>query len=453
VWPLSDDISGDAPNAWYWVQRALDDYWRDVMGVAYETVPNLSVSVNRANTTAFYRACGVFSVGGGPPGYVEFASQYARYRSAVEHELGHHLMRNQAQQSLYRVGDGDCTNDPQVCGLDEGLADYFTAAFDDNPAIYPYVSGGVFYPWSLRNLSRLTKLHTCDGTFHYTGDAHVEGAALGGALWDWRQRLIDNFQVAGDDVDRAVFDAVRRFRLQDPYDPTLRGFRMALHATTLGGQRADDLDWAFDRHNIKITMDNDVTCPVRPLLERIDEWVAADGRHTHLSWTRVPGASHYRIAAHRFASTAGLELGEIVADGLLDTSYVHVESDTTLLDAFLVAAVDDSGDVITASDETPAVTAVGPGLAGSSRPRLEVFPNPTRSGSVIRWASPGLQAARVRVFDVLGRLVRVISPPAGSAETRWDGRDTGGRSVPSGVYVVVVDSGRSTITKRVVMIR
>jgi hypothetical protein len=456
VWPLTNDISGEAPNLWYWVQRTLDEYWSDVLGVDYATVPNLSGSVNRAKTSAFYWPCEIpYPPNGGPSGYVKFAARFGRYRSGIEHELAHHLIRMKAERSFYRFSEADWKNDPQMGGLDEGLADYFAAAFDDDPAIYPYVSKGVFYPWSLRNLSKLTRLHTCDGTFHFSGDAHVEGSALGGALWDWRKRLIDDHSVPAGDVDRAVFEAVRSFRDQMPYDPTLTGFRSALGATAFGSQHSDDLDWAFDRHNIKLAMDNDLTCPIRPVLQQIQQFVAADGRHTNLAWTRVPNAHHYRISVRQFTLGSGLDLGEIVADSLVDTTYAHIESDTTALDAFLVSAIDDSGDVMTASDETPAITAVS--LPATNRPSsmLEVFPNPARAGTVIRWGrgGSGLGRVRVRVFDVLGRLVRDLGVLPAVGEVHWDGRDDGGHAAPSGIYVVVLEVARTAMRQRVVIVR
>ena len=62
----------------------------------------------------------------------------------------------------------------------------------------------------------------------------------------------------------------------------------------------------------------------------------------------------------------------------------------------------------------------------------------------------------VRVFDLSGRLVRVLmdSPKrAGHHEVTWNAHDGSGRSVPSGLYFLKLDTDAGSRVLRVVMTR
>jgi hypothetical protein len=86
---------------------------------------------------------------------------------------------------------------------------------------------------------------------------------------------------------------------------------------------------------------------------------------------------------------------------------------------------------------------------------LSPKPNPAGSTLAIRFTlgSPG--RVDLRVFDVSGRLVRDLSPGfvrAGEHSLPWDGKDTSGKEVASGVYLVRMEAdGRSYHQKAVVL--
>lgn len=106
--------------------------------------------------------------------------------------------------------------------------------------------------------------------------------------------------------------------------------------------------------------------------------------------------------------------------------------------------------------------AVGIGVAVGVAPApapgaLSLFasPNPSRGSSRIQLdvGNPGT-AARLRVFDVAGRLVRQFPElPAGAHELSWDGRDASGRPVPSGSYLLQLQSGSRTARSRLLLAR
>jgi len=71
-------------------------------------------------------------------------------------------------------------------------------------------------------------------------------------------------------------------------------------------------------------------------------------------------------------------------------------------------------------------------------------PNPFNPRTEIRFNLPQPSSVRVTVLTVEGRRVTTLADRtfgAGSQSVAWDGRDHGGRAMPAGTYVFVVDAG------------
>ncbi len=65
------------------------------------------------------------------------------------------------------------------------------------------------------------------------------------------------------------------------------------------------------------------------------------------------------------------------------------------------------------------------------------YPNPFNAATQIRFDVPKTARVQIDIFDATGRHVRQLvneDHPAGSYEINWDGRDSSGMSVPSGLY-------------------
>lgn len=85
-----------------------------------------------------------------------------------------------------------------------------------------------------------------------------------------------------------------------------------------------------------------------------------------------------------------------------------------------------------------------------------ISPNPTAAETSIAFALPRATDARVRIFDVRGRQVRVLRAgqvAAGPHQLRWDGCDEGGRHVGSGTYLMRLEADGVVETRKVVMQR
>jgi hypothetical protein len=83
-------------------------------------------------------------------------------------------------------------------------------------------------------------------------------------------------------------------------------------------------------------------------------------------------------------------------------------------------------------------------------------PNPMRNNCEISFQLPHSKKAHLAVYDALGRKVKVILEEevrAGSHRVRWDVLDDRGRLLPSGVYFLRLEMEKTSLTRKVVVIR
>jgi len=81
-------------------------------------------------------------------------------------------------------------------------------------------------------------------------------------------------------------------------------------------------------------------------------------------------------------------------------------------------------------------------------------PNPFGATTSVRFAIPSEGPVSLDVYDIGGRrVVRLVDRvlPAGSHSVTWDGRDTGGARVASGVYLYRVTAGGQSVAKEMVL--
>lgn len=85
------------------------------------------------------------------------------------------------------------------------------------------------------------------------------------------------------------------------------------------------------------------------------------------------------------------------------------------------------------------------------------YPNPFNPTTKIKFDLPEDAVVTVKVYNMLGNVVSVISKsrhfPAGYHSVSWDGTNTFGKSVSSGIYYYTVKAGQFTDTKKMVLVR
>jgi hypothetical protein len=141
-------------------------------------------------------------------------------------------------------------------------------------------------------------------------------------------------------------------------------------------------------------------------------------------------------------------LGEsTVADTIEITWPSGIVQDTTTLAADQVVTVTEHYDVSSVRKVT----------TGPSALRLHPNrPNPFSPSTSIRYDLPKSAAVHIAVFDVRGRVVRVLVDSerreAGSYTVTWDGQTDGGQRAASGIYFCRLDAGYSAETRRMVLL-
>ncbi len=83
-------------------------------------------------------------------------------------------------------------------------------------------------------------------------------------------------------------------------------------------------------------------------------------------------------------------------------------------------------------------------------------PNPFNPQTAIRFSLDSRQSVKLAVYDVNGRLVRMLEngvKEVGTHSVTWDGRDNAGATVSSGVYFYRLEAGKFSQTKKMVMLK
>jgi len=99
------------------------------------------------------------------------------------------------------------------------------------------------------------------------------------------------------------------------------------------------------------------------------------------------------------------------------------------------------------------------GLAEEPLPSLKLYaisPNPSGSEITIRYELPEEAKISLKVYDVNGRLVKVLvdkEQNSGIYNICWDGRDEKGRKLANGVYFCRLEAGNKQRISRIVLIR
>ncbi len=115
-------------------------------------------------------------------------------------------------------------------------------------------------------------------------------------------------------------------------------------------------------------------------------------------------------------------------------------------------------DVVQRTLVLPPLTGVGEG--GSDVPQEialdQNYPNPFNPSTAIRFQIPQAGPVTLKVYDIIGREIETLvsqqmSPGAFTAN--WDGRNSSGMQVGSGVYFYRLQTDGHTVTKRMVLLR
>jgi hypothetical protein len=183
------------------------------------------------------------------------------------------------------------------------------------------------------------------------------------------------------------------------------------------------------------------------------------------------GESSDENSANRVLSLNGLPPGvpiednRLIGPGATETICVDVSYDPYLGlppgELFLHHDADNDGvrePIAAIGTEPELLTLVGvtPEPQVGRVDRAVAYPNPFESGTGVGFALAKAQFVMVRVFDVNGRLLKVLETGpmnAGRHYVVWDGADSGGNRLGPGMYFIRVTAGERTLESKVVRVR
>ena len=85
-----------------------------------------------------------------------------------------------------------------------------------------------------------------------------------------------------------------------------------------------------------------------------------------------------------------------------------------------------------------------------------IYPNPFNPRTTIEFELAETGAIELAIYDLGGRLVRVMesgTQSAGRHESTWDGQDNAGRAVPTGTYFCRLSTAQGSQTRKLTLAR
>lgn len=148
---------------------------------------------------------------------------------------------------------------------------------------------------------------------------------------------------------------------------------------------------------------------------------------------------------------------------------VHYDGYDTL-DYALAVAVNDSGDVCVTGRSLGLTTyydwatvkyhsTVGIAenrLISTDHPRLEIYPNPSKTATTVRYALTQAGKVSLVIYDAAGRLVKTLVNAHQVSSTYsiiWNGTDNNNNRVAPGVYFYVLNTAGKTTQKKMIMVK
>jgi hypothetical protein len=177
-----------------------------------------------------------------------------------------------------------------------------------------------------------------------------------------------------------------------------------------------------------------------------------------ITWANPPGITPDHAEVYVSSHDASwLKIGTATTRSAFSWTVPSMPTETARIK---IVAFDDRGELASdASDEVFAIIE-GADAIGVSLPTVYALrpsaPNPFRTSTTIHFDLPADSPADLRIFDVSGRLVRVLASegmPRGRHAVSWNGLDGHGQRTAPGVYFYRLKAGEFAATRRVVRLR
>ncbi|MEE9443912.1 MAG: T9SS type A sorting domain-containing protein [candidate division Zixibacteria bacterium] len=139
--------------------------------------------------------------------------------------------------------------------------------------------------------------------------------------------------------------------------------------------------------------------------------------------------------------------GDFNGDGIDDFMFNYVDSDDRTGAVFVIAG---SEDIMNNVDEN------GIGILPNTLSLKQNFPNPFNPATIIEFFIPKRSHVELRIYNMLGETVAIpisMTLTAGIHQIIWDGTDSNGNRLPSGIYFYSVKSDNHSETKKMILLK
>jgi len=137
--------------------------------------------------------------------------------------------------------------------------------------------------------------------------------------------------------------------------------------------------------------------------------------------------------------------------------YIGIDVDSTHAYVVWTDTRTNDSDIFFDRFQNPIITGVLPDAETPDAHYLgQSFPNPFNPTTTIAFGLKAPSHVSLRIYDVSGRLVRVLVEKGyteGHYREQWDGRDRNGLPVASGVYFYRLTTGAFAQTRKMVLLR
>jgi hypothetical protein len=191
-----------------------------------------------------------------------------------------------------------------------------------------------------------------------------------------------------------------------------------------------------------------VQCPLAVAISSFD--VHATDRGAELNARFESTFPNVLVRVYRGdGSVGGLnDLASLAMNGKSSFTYVDQTAVPGHSYRYMIGVTDEEGEFV-----SPIQSFSMPSVAT----RLEQnSPNPFNPETAIRFSLASKENVTLAVYDVSGRLVRMLTSgtqDVGTHSITWDGRNDAGSTVSSGVYFYRLDAGKFSATKKMVMLK
>jgi hypothetical protein len=403
----------------YWHLDSFQDYLQAALGLteANNRTTQVIVHDGEADNSFYSQVTRVISFGDGG---VDDSDD----GEVVLHEYGH---------AIHDDVIPDWNHTGQTGALGEGFGDYIAATFGGNALVAEWDATS-YNPGPPPFLRRTDTDLVFD---NYVGQIHTDSQILSAAWWEIRTRL------GRDIADRIVISSLYYM----PFNPTFVDARTGLlqaDQALYGGAHAGEILSAFGVRGIGSTYAVDGPAASRraggvDVLWTVRALEGVDGIHVLRS---VDGGALAAITLQPLAPVVG-EMG------LTDT-LEGLETSSSVTYRLQLLLTGSGTDLL----PTEATVSLAPPLPTALLLRPPA-PNPFNPATTLRFELPSRSHTTLRVYDLAGRLVATLVDEVldgGEYEPVWNGQDSQGARVASGVYIVELRSGGGERSRMVTLI-